>query len=461
MAFSHACAPGARLSLGAVGDVLLHEHLQRQAVREPERFRSIWGKMEPAFEKVDIMYANLEGPVAPGTLLRGKKAKKEVGFRFDGEVYSSYPFFNYHPYVLKDLKTSGVDVVSVANNHAMDRSRNGVDRTVESLRQAGMTYTGIRKASPTAPAPWHGETQANGWTVAWLACTYGVNGLPDRKRQVLRCEDQKREVLRHVKALAARKDIDAIVLTPHWGWEMREMPLPNQRAWAREMVEAGVTMILGSHPHVLQPWEKVVTSGGREALVVYSLGNFVSNMPDPKTRTSAMVIVGLTKKEDGGSVVINGVRHLPLWMRRHGKRRFVEPLTHTPQDAPALGHVHSMFGSFNALGPAERPTPTPQCDPTWRPDRSPHPHSGGPGGMCTANHDCGPGATCDERVPGGFCTKPCAGRCGAEALACVALGTGIPKQCARVCEAAWECRAGTRCARAKGSRKKVCVPLQK
>ena len=189
--------------------------------------------------------------------------------------------FNFHPSVVADIKAGGFDIVSTANNHAADRGPLGIDRTIDALEAARLAFTGTRRQNETAPArPWGTITRAKGFAVAWLACTYATNGMPDPHAQVLGCFGPRGEpgvaVLDEIRRLAADPDIDAVILTPHWGNEYQPQPDESQRRLAHEAIDAGAAAVVGSHPHVLQPWERYEARDGREGLIVYSSGNFIS-----------------------------------------------------------------------------------------------------------------------------------------------------------------------------------------
>ena len=145
IAFGDACQTGDRITIAAVGDVLLHSRLQRQGVKHEDRFRSLWAPVDDLIEGADIAYANLEGPTASG-VLEGGELTDDPGFRFDGDVYSTWPRFNYHPYLVEDLEMAGFDVVSTANNHTLDRAGVGVDRTIDALESAGEDYAAAAEA---------------------------------------------------------------------------------------------------------------------------------------------------------------------------------------------------------------------------------------------------------------------------------------------------------------------------
>jgi len=151
------------------------------------------------------------------------------------------------------------------------------------------------------------------YNIAWLGCTYGTNGIPDRANQVLHCYEGKEEILKTVKELSAKPDVHAVFVTPHWGAEYQHKPEAKQVAWAKEVIEAGATAILGQHPHVIQPMEKVTASDGREGLVAYSLGNYVSNQIGLPRLSSAILLFGLTPGGKG-KLIINTVGWVPIRM---------------------------------------------------------------------------------------------------------------------------------------------------
>lgn len=345
LTFAAACTPGERVTIGAVGDILLHGPLQKQAIAQPERFKTLWNPIADLLAHPDQMYGNFEGTAAQG-VDRAGRAVRDPGFVFDDVVYSSYPQFNYHPHVTSDLVASGFDVVSTANNHSLDRHALGVDRTLDALIAAGLPYTGTRRADGTGA--WATRTQANGISLAWIACTFSTNGIPDRKDQVLGCWDNEAEIKQLIGSL--RSSVDAVIVTPHWGAEYTANPSREQRDLAHRFLDAGATLVLGAHPHVLQPWEKYKTVDGRETFAIYSLGNFVSNQSQLARRATILLYVGLTKTAQG--VAVNGVSYVPLIMNTRSGVRAVEAIDRAGGNADARRLITNMFGTQNIADPA-------------------------------------------------------------------------------------------------------------
>lgn len=360
--FQRACEPGQSITIAAVGDILLHKQLQVQAYSNRLGHESLWQEVVPYLSRADLAYGNLEGPVAPGVRRNGAFAK-DPGPVFDDSIYSGFPLFNYHPSLIPALQAAGIDVVSTANNHAMDRGPLGVDLTIDSLQRYELPFAGTRTREEVArgiSTTWHVITEQSGFRIAWIACSFSTNGNADPKHQVLLCFRDADLIERAVTELSQDPGIDAVILTPHWGEvEYTQRIEPSQAALARRFLNAGATAILGNHPHVTKPWEKIVTKDGRETFVIYSIGNFISAQVGVPKQTSAVIYLGLSKR-DGEKAWVNGVRYLPLYMKR---RPFtVVPAAAfpgTPKDSYRL--LESLLGTSRQMKPGEAILTNPEC----------------------------------------------------------------------------------------------------
>lgn len=193
------------LSLIALGDVLLHKPLHVQALKSSEGHISLWKNLEGLIKSADMAYANLEGPVAPG-IGRSGNPTHDPGKIFDDSVYTGYPRFNYHEELIEDLVTSGFDVVSTANNHALDRGSLGIDKTIEILNKNHLAFTGTKtqQEANSGQREWYTIVEKNGFRIAWIACTFSTNGLPDRHSQVLNCFKQNGTIVNTIKTVSFR-----------------------------------------------------------------------------------------------------------------------------------------------------------------------------------------------------------------------------------------------------------------
>jgi len=276
-----------------VGDNLLHMEVVDSGLQGDgtydftHLFESIYDDVQSA----DIAIINQE------TVLGGT----EIGL-------SGYPQFNSPQEMGDFLLRTGFNVVLHANNHAMDRHYNGLERTMDFWDQhPEVTVVGINRTQED-----RGRIRlvnANGIQVAVLGYTYGTNGIPlpeDMPWLVnLIDEDMIREDILKAKELA-----DFIVVLPHWGVEYSYSPSDEQVYLASMMADLGVDLIIGTHPHVLQPIDWIERTDGGRTLVYYSLGNYVSNQNMNPRMLGGMARITITM--DGDKVSITDASIEPL-----------------------------------------------------------------------------------------------------------------------------------------------------
>ncbi|GGD44050.1 CapA family protein [Sinisalibacter lacisalsi] len=288
---------GPRARLAFVGDVLLHVQMQDHGYKVG--FGNIWHQPARYLRTADVAVANLEGAVAPGVAQDGTIGP-DPGPGVDIRVYTGFPQFNYHPVVLRDLAAAGVDLVTTANNHAMDRGSVGADMTLAEVAKAGLAAVGTVPAG--APRDFVHRRATPAGTIAFIACSFSTNGLPDPKRQLLRCFRDEAQLTALVRREAADPGVAGVIVLPHWGVEYRTSPSANQRALARALVAAGATAVVGTHPHAVQPFEVLTSPGGGGAPVVYSTGNFVAIQDFMPSKVGAMALIDLCRGADGRAV---------------------------------------------------------------------------------------------------------------------------------------------------------------
>lgn len=248
--------PPPRLRLVAVGDILMHQDVKTSAERAGQGFPALWADLVPLFQGADLAFGNLETPVAPTT------GRPGVPFQFNA------------PAILPSaLRASGFTVLSTANNHAFDQGPKGVRETLDRLRAERLVAVGSGEDRARAEALQVLERQ--GLKVAFLGFTDIFNVDLNRRADAPWVRPMDLEpALAAVREARSRADL--VVVSVHWGNEYQRQPTKRQRDIAKRLVEAGCDLVLGHHPHVLQPAELIET-GGRKALVAYSLGNFISN----------------------------------------------------------------------------------------------------------------------------------------------------------------------------------------
>jgi len=305
-------------TLVAVGDIMMHSP-QIPAAYDPETgtysFDHYFERVIPLLQG-DWVIANLETPLA------GE----------DAGGYSGYPLFNAPEQLAEALKNAGFGIVSTANNHSLDRRETGVLRTLEHVRAHGLVPVGTH-ASPEEAEEIRIITR-HGIRMAFLAYTYGTNGIPipEGKEYLINLIDE--EKMKADIARAREAGADLVTVSVHFGHEYHLEPSAEQKELARKLVAFGADIILGSHPHVPQPYEHIAAVGEngalREGIVIYSLGNFISNQgPDQGTAkyTDVGIIfrVRVAKSHPQGTVSIGEVELIPTWVhkyRENGKRRY-------------------------------------------------------------------------------------------------------------------------------------------
>ncbi len=290
--------PSRTLALAAVGDIMMHQDVKRSA--EAFGFEALWSEVSPLLKGADLAFGNLETPIAPTSGRPG------------------VPFvFNAPEELPQALKEAGWTWVSTANNHAFDQGPKGIRETLERLGSARLLHagSGLTKAEAERAL----LLERNGLKIALLAFTdifnVDLNGRADAPWVRPLDLEEALPALR-----AARAAADVVVVSVHWGNEYQHQPSSRQREAARELVGAGADLIIGHHPHVLQPlaW---VEAEGRKGLVAYSLGNFISNqdrtwrpgqpVPDGDNRDGALLQVRFAKPEGRPLQIEGGVE--PLW----------------------------------------------------------------------------------------------------------------------------------------------------
>lgn len=285
------------------GDVIIHERLRQREESSNEGYQTIWSAVQKYIDHSDLSYANLEGPVAP-----------EIG------GVSGFPLFNFPEEIIPTLKKNGIDIVSSANNHALDRQARGVEVTIANLKKHNLAFSGTITSEAQLASKnesWWGLTslQGSNLKVAWIACTEMTNGHVDKENQILYCFKNKEKIRSLVQDLKTHQEIAGIIITPHWG-EEEKFGIENARqSWGQQLLNDGAVAVVGSHPHVIQKVENFKTVDGRNTFIAYSMGNFVSNQPWIPNKTS-MMLLAKWKLNDLDKLELADLKYIALWMNR-------------------------------------------------------------------------------------------------------------------------------------------------
>jgi poly-gamma-glutamate synthesis protein (capsule biosynthesis protein) len=298
----------AEIVIAAMGDIMMPLSNQLAATRNKEHYNILFEKIARDLTSADIAFANMETPVDHTAPVSG------------------YPKFNAGPELLTALKRAGVGIVSIANNHAMDAKPSGLVRTIDNIAAAGLFFTGGGRTQ--AEAGQAAITTLHGITTAFLAYTYGTNErMPLKKRNaprvnILRTNSEADLALAAADVQKARQSADLVVVSLHWSDEYRTIPTIWQRRVAAELIEAGADVILGHHPHVLQPIESYSARNGRQGLIAFSLGNFISsqnygvagkNRTHRKALRGDGIILRIYVVKEQGKTSVARAEFVPLW----------------------------------------------------------------------------------------------------------------------------------------------------
>lgn len=279
-----------RLKLVFTGDIMGHDTQIASALTTGEEgydYKPCFTLIEPYLQSADLVIGNLE-------------------VTFAGPPYKGYPQFSSPDQLADALKWAGFDILVTANNHALDRGQAGLGRTLDELDNRGLLHAGTFRESGSRQISYPLVCEKNGIRIALLNYTYGTNGLKVPPPAIVNKIDK--EQIRQDLLKAKRAEPDFIIATMHWGNEYQSRENSQQRELASYLFEHGADVIIGSHPHVVQP----IRGEGKGNLVVYSMGNLISNQRDRYRDGGIAFELELVK--DGQRTEVANHGYLPLWV---------------------------------------------------------------------------------------------------------------------------------------------------
>lgn len=260
-----------------VGDLMQHSP-QFMHARQPDgtfNYDICFEEVKPYIEAADIAIGNLEVTLG-------------------GPPYTGYPCFSAPDDWLWAIKKTGFDVLTTSNNHCLDRGKRGLERTLTMTDSAGILTLGTYRNAEERQQRYPLLVEQNGIRFAFITYTYDMNGFEVEAPNVVNVIDttqMKRDIL-----MARTMHPDVIIAIIHWGTEYKLLPDSYQRFHGQWLLEHGVDHIIGGHPHVIQPTEYVPYADKPDYhLVVWSQGNFISNMSAPHTTEGTMITLTFRK----------------------------------------------------------------------------------------------------------------------------------------------------------------------
>jgi hypothetical protein len=310
-----------RLSLLFLGDIMQHDSQIRAAydpVNKRYDYTPCFQYIRPYIESADLAIGNLELTLA-------------------GPPYKGYPQFSSPDELLLGLKDMGMDVLVTANNHCVDTGKKGLERTIDMLDSMKILHTGTFK-EPVERLNEHPLLiEKDSFRLSLLNYTFSTNGLPVTKPNIVNRIDTA--LIRQDLLLAKKQSPDVVIVFVHWGVEYQSLPNAQQKMITEFCFKHGAQLVIGAHPHVLQPmeWRK-----DKNQFIAYSLGNFVSGQRKRYTDGGSVVYMELEKikhKPDSSTTMIDSVSYMLEWVYRTAdakKKYYIMPAPVVENDTIGL-----------------------------------------------------------------------------------------------------------------------------
>lgn len=296
-----------------VGDLMCHSPQFEYARTDSGfDFSSNYRYIKSFLRKSDFVIGNLE------TVLAGENRR-----------YSGYPLFNTPDEFILALKEAGFNLLTTSNNHSLDKHKKGLIRTIDKIREKGFYHSGTYKSQQERDSI--EVIKINSITFTILSYSYGTNGIPVPKGEEYLVNIINEELIKADIKQAKNQNIDLILVYYHFGDEYQSEPSEYQQDIVKKTIEYGADIILGGHPHVVQPVEFYKTNNGNldTGFVAYSLGNFISNQRWRYSDGGPVLNFSVTKNLSNDSIYIEQLEIVPTWVFKGetecGKKYIIVP----------------------------------------------------------------------------------------------------------------------------------------
>ena len=232
-----------------------------------------------------------------------------------GKPYTGYPLFSSPNEYAIALKDAGFDVFFTANNHSLDTGSKGLEHTIRVIKEIGAKQTGTFVSKQKRDITYPLMIIKNGIRIAFLNYTYGTNGLLTKKPNVINLIDTL--IIKEDLKTAQLLNPDILIAVMHWGEEYHTKPSNKQKETAEFLLQNGVRIIIGHHPHVVQSVQINKINGNIESTVFYSLGNFVSNQRKLNTDGGMLAEIVIKKNTNDASINIESVDYSFVWVHKY------------------------------------------------------------------------------------------------------------------------------------------------
>ena len=293
--------PDVRFTLTAIGDIMCHN-------------TQYWDAYQKETDTYDFSYVfeNVKDYIAAGDV---SIANIETSFAGKERGYSNYPVFNSPDELVRDVKSTGLDIITTAGNHCLDMGYSGLSRTIDVLKNNGIEQLGTYKSQEERDTIFIKDVK--GVKIAFIDYTYGTNGIPvpSGKEYCVNLID-KNLIKKDIEA-AKSQNVDMIIACMHWGDEYKTKANKEQEDLADFLFNFGVNVIIGNHPHVLEQMEKrtITLEDGttQDGFVIFACGNFICDQNAENTRNSIILNLDITRHSDG-KVTVAKANYIPIYM---------------------------------------------------------------------------------------------------------------------------------------------------
>jgi len=302
------------VTISVVGDIMCHsvQYNYSHVSADSFDFNPVYREVKKYLSGSDFTFGNFE------TVTAGRE-----------KGYSGYPLFNTPDDFIPALKNAGFDLLTTANNHSFDRGESGVRRTIAQMVKNDIGYNGTFTSREDRDSI--RIYNIKGIHTAFLAYTFGTNGnpVPKDKPYLINLIDFNL-IERDIKE-ARKNGADIVLVHYHYGEEYKRKPIESQQDIIEKTIQLGADIIIGGHPHVLQPVNYYKTNNAKldTGFVAYSMGNFFSNQRWRYSDAGAILTLSITKNFNKDSVYLSGVNYIPTWVFKgntnHGKEYIILP----------------------------------------------------------------------------------------------------------------------------------------
>ncbi|MBK7228102.1 MAG: CapA family protein [Ignavibacteriales bacterium] len=305
------------ISISVVGDLMCHgpQFEYAKVGKDSFDFSPVYRNVKKYLESSDLTFGNLE------TVTAGKESGG----------YTGYPFFNTPTSYITALKDVGFDLLVTANNHSLDRSEKGILKTINEINKRNLKFVGTYTSQKDRDSIRIFDVK--GIKIAVLAYSYGTNGnpIPKGKNYLINLIDY--DLIENDIKSAKVNGAELVLVHFHFGEEYQREPVQFQKDVVNKTIELGADIIIGGHPHVLQPVNFYKTNNAKldSGFVAYSMGNFFSNQQDRYKYSGMILTINIKKEFVKNTLDITEVKYLPTWVFKgntsNGKEYLIMPST--------------------------------------------------------------------------------------------------------------------------------------